>query len=148
MWERAGDAVATKLMKPLVRDTGVSIGGKPVLTFLLPSQDGGTLVFKQKGARGTGISVALKKVAEWAAGETELIRTPVLKREDCSENEMLQKLVDADTVNLADFEARVMVECNADITPHVAGRIQAIAREIREERRLERGLHKVLRGVL
>jgi hypothetical protein len=125
--------MATKLTKPLVRDTGLERDGKPVTVTLVPTDIGGMIVFKQKGGRGKGVEIPLMKLLDGAVGTVK--RTPVKGTAEL-----------ADNVDMSTLEARIMIDGSDEWTPAIKGRFWSIIREMREERREDMGLPPLMRG--
>lgn len=125
--------MATPLNKPLTRETGLMAGDNPVYVTLIPTKDGGAIVFKEKGTRGSGKTIPLKSLIE---SPTE--RTPVVVDSEDPGT--------ADLIDMATLETRIMIQAGEDMTPAIKGKLQSIVREIREERREEFGLPPVYRG--
>jgi hypothetical protein len=129
--------MAIKLNKPLIRDTGLVRDDKLVFVVLVPTDDGGVLAFKQKGKHGKGAEVSLSKVLDELNGDVRKSEPPVAKKKATPE---------IDRVDLAALEARIMIDGQDIMTPAVKGRLFAIVREMREERREDEGMTPVLRG--
>ena len=123
--------MATTLDKPLIRETGLVRNGKQFLVMLVPSEMGGTVIFKEKGKHGKGIEVALMKMLETASGVTERTVEPL--------KVFVPAPAGVDLVDLGTLETRLMVDGEKVMTPDVKGRLFKIIREIREERREDAG---------
>jgi hypothetical protein len=134
--------MATELTKPIIRDTGLTVGKKPVFVTLIPTKDGGAIVLKEKGKRGKGTTVPLKTLLEPREARDE---EPVQQKRKPIMHEFEDPRT-ADLVDLGGLESRIMIDGEEMMTPAVKGRVWAIIREIREERREEFGLKKVHSG--
>ena len=132
--------MATKLEKPLIRETNLVHNDKPVIVTLVPTKTGGNIIFKEKGGRGKGVEVPLSKVLADATG---VVRTPVKAPAPTVPTGTAE---DADLVDLGTLEARIMIDGTDKLTPDVKGHLWSIVREIREERREDLGLPVLVRG--
>ena len=133
--------MATTLDKPLIRETGLINNGRPVFVMLMPSEIGGSIIFREKGKKGKGIEITLQKVLESLTGGEKKLE----------ESRMVQKVYEptpegVDLVNLGTLETRLMVDGEKVMTPDVKGRVFQIIREIREERREEVGAAPLITG--
>jgi len=126
----------TELTKPVTRDSGLERDGNPVYVSLIPTDNGGAVAFREKGKRGEGKVIPLRKLF----GAEGIKRTPVE-----APAESMGDLSKADTVDLGMLEARIMID-GEGLSLDAKGRLWAIVREIREERREEMGLPPVVRG--
>ena len=131
--------MATELNKPLIRDTGLKSGDKPVYVTLIPTKDGGAIVLKEKGVRGKGKTIPLKTLIGPEPTSDKPERKPVMSD--------IEDPRSADLIDMATLEARIMIDGEGMMTPAVKGKLQTIVREIREERREYFGLPAVHRGV-
>ena len=132
--------MVTILDKPLIRETGLVNNGHPVFVMLMPSETGGSIIFKEKGKKGQGVEITLQKVLESLTGGD--------KQE---ESRMVQKVYEptpegVDLVNLGTLETRLLVDGEKVMTPDVKGRVFEIIREIREERREDAGAAPLIVG--
>jgi len=133
----------TTLDKPIIRDAGLTRNGKPVFVVLLPSSEGGSIAFREKGKHGKGVEIPLSRVMGTAFGDAEAAPAPAVKAEAAP---VVKKEGSGDLVDLASLEVRLMIDGESVMTPEVRGRLFEIVREIREEQREEIGLPPVFRG--
>ena len=107
--------MATKLDKPLIRDTGLMKDEKEVLVMLLPSADGGTLVFKEKGKHGAGTEIPLAKIfanQESICTSDDTSSEPPESQGDVVKmrrKKLIPDLDSFDTIRMADLETRLMI---------------------------------------
>ena len=140
--------MATKLDKILIRDTGLTREGREVIVMMMPSEDGGTMAFKEKGKHGQGETISMKKVMDMAMG------LPVFSEAKATvEVKKAGKKIDPDDftgdidlVDMARLEARLMIAGDEVMTDDVQGKLFAIIREIREDVREEAGLPPLVNG--
>ena len=128
--------MATKLSTPLIRDTGLKSGKKPVFVTMIPTKDGGALVLKEKGKRGKGVTIPLKTLLEPKEDKPEKKkRKPVMGG--------IEDPKTVDLIDLGYLETRIMMDGADVMTDVLKGRISSIIREIRDERREYFGFESV-----
>ena len=140
--------MATKLDKILIRDTGLTREGRDVIVMMVPSEEGGMMVFKEKGKHGQGETIPMKKVMDMAMG------LPVFA--EAKEQEAPKKVgkkIDPDDftgnidlVDMGTLERRLMILNDEVFTPEAQGKLFEIIREMREEAREEAGLPPLVNG--
>jgi hypothetical protein len=137
----------TILDKPLIRDTGLTRNEKSVFVVMLPSSEGGTIAFKEKGKHGKGIEISLSRIMGIAFGDAEKAeKADKVEKTEQKEKKFVTVEGTTDLVDLGTLEARLMIDGQGVMTPEIKGRICDIVREIREERREELGMPPVYRG--
>jgi len=128
--------MATMLSGPLIRETGLEKEGKPIFVILMPSEDGGTLTFKEKGSRGQGFEISLKEVMEMATGG------------DTGKPGKAIVLGDPKNVDLIDMsilEPKIMVQGEEVFTMREKTHFFEFIREVREECREDMGLPPIIK---
>ena len=133
--------MATKLDKPLIRETGLKREDRDVFVVMVPSESGGSLLFKEKGKHGQGAEVSLAKVMALALGEAVEIPKQASKTVERKEHSG-----DIDLVDLAILEARLMIHTDPILTEAAQEKFFDIIREMREEAREEAGLPPLASG--
>lgn len=129
--------MATELTAPLIRETGlVNDNGKEVMVIINPGEGGGSIAFREKGKGGKGCEVPLKKVMEAAfGGGDQPVAVPMLGHKS-----------EADLVDLAELEARIMIQAPEVMETGAKAVLFEIIRELREERREDLGQEKLAWG--
>ena len=139
--------MATKLDKPILRETTLKKDEKAVLVALNPSKKGGELVFRTKGSRQP-VSISLVQILagipEWSGPKEAAPPPPAPKRPKVDPDDVDMEAVD--TVNLSALESRLMIDAADVMTQDVKGRLFEIIREMHEEAHEEAGLPKVWVG--
>ena len=131
--------MATKLDKPLIRDTGLTNDNGEVLVMLLPTATGGSIVFKEKGKHGKGMETPLsdilngkQSVVEEASEESsEVIQKKPRKKEEISESEF-------GMIRIGDVKTRLMILDG--ITTEVQCKIFKMLQEIQQEQAEDLGV--------
>lgn len=140
--------MATTLDKPLIRETGLTVDGRPFMVLLLPSETGGVVAFKEKCKRGKGIEVSLLSILSTALGG----KKPDAAAEETPEKVQPKKVFEGDPssldmVDLGSLENRLMIDASEEMCNEaIKGKLWSIIREIREERREEAGAPMLVRG--
>ena len=135
--------MATTLDKPLIRETGLKRDDRDVFVVLMPSDDGGTIAFKEKGKHGQGAEVPLSKVMELALEGQPQIESKAVNATKRGDSDATG---DIDVVDLAILEARLMIANDPILTDSVQGKLFDIIREMREEVREDVGLPRLAYG--
>jgi hypothetical protein len=137
--------MATKLDKPLIRDTGLTKDGKEVLVMMLPSANGGTLVFKEKGKHGAGTEIPLSKIFENQDSISDVVSESKEQKDEKPESKkkLIQGLDTFDTVRMSKLETRLMVLGPEIMTDDLKCKIWKVIRDIREEEREELGMRSI-----
>ena len=136
--------MATILKGALIRETGLSIGDKKVFTVLMPSSDGGTITFKEKGSKGKGYTVSLNSIMKKAMGLND--DSKVINKVGNERQPFTGNIENVDYVDLALLEPKIMIESEANLSVNAKSILFSIIREIREQNREDLGLPPLVNG--
>jgi len=132
--------MATKLDKPLIRDTGLMNDGKEVLVMLLPSDTGGTLVFKGKGKHGAGKEIPLSKIYD---NQESFSEVDGVEPVGLSKTGFITGLEEFDTITMSKLETRLMILGPEIMTDELKCKIWKVIRDIREDERADLGMRPI-----
>ena len=125
---------ATKLEKPLTRETELEHNGFPILAVLDPG-NGGQLILRPKGLRAVSWAVSFRKLLAHASkAAPRAAQAPKVS----GGREAAEK---ADLISMGEFEAMLMSD--GELDAKTKGRIFEIVRQARDRRREAVGLERV-----